>query len=622
MGGVLMASRFDVAGGPQISGIPVPGVDRGALGDLAQTGEALLRSKQADRETEEQAREIERKQAEATEAANGQVANLRAVGEARRRVEELRTDGALTLEERDRAVSAIGEQLRSDMLAAYGSPRVRERFMPDVERDVQQLAIEQDAWTRGQRAKIQGAAADELGGASAAAVRAAPTPATFERERERRRAYLESQDLTPAERVAFESALDGQALSAMVLGLTDKGAYEDARAMARSGGFAALLGPERAESYLNRIDAEERAQLAAAKAEQAAASKAAEEAADAVIATIDEGGIVSDRDIGTAVAAAQAAGVDPAKIVRLQGAYADQAVNKAFGPAADPDGRKVRAEISRLNGLAAERALSSEENMTYQRLLKIQGMRHQSDADGLRPMFGKSVAGDLQVLGELDKRPVGDRFATANQVRPGLGYYALLSGTNRQLAVEGAWEVRADPDLTKAEGPNKGKRIVVPEEFRKFLGPLASFGFMGGASLGGRTDVAEAVYAKLLKENGKRGWDQALFERAANIAMGAEQRGGVWYGGIGTVNDKRVELPDWGTARQIETMIARDAYGDARYRDGRAARKEDVLRNFTPILVSGGARGEAAAYVLVDASGAELQHKDGGRYVLRLRQRP
>jgi hypothetical protein len=60
MGGVLMASRFDVAGGPQISGIPVPGVDRGALGDLAQTGEALLRSKQADRETEEQAREIER----------------------------------------------------------------------------------------------------------------------------------------------------------------------------------------------------------------------------------------------------------------------------------------------------------------------------------------------------------------------------------------------------------------------------------------------------------------------------------------------------------------------------------------------------------------------------------
>lgn len=616
-----MASIFDIARGPQLSGLPVPGVDRGALNGLGQVADALASSARADRETDRQVMDIERRQAEATDAANGQVANIRALADAQQRVQDLRTDGTLSLEERDQAVRAAATQLRSDMLAGFTSPRVRERFTPDVERDVQQLMLEQESWTRGQRAKLQGQAADELGGASAAAVRAAPTAATFERERARRAAFLDSQDLTPAERVAFASALDGQALNAMILGLVDKGDYGSARAMTQSAGYASTVGADRVEPMLGRIDAEERAQAAAAKADAAAAKKAADDQADAIIAAIDEGAVIAERDVNAALAAAQGAGVDAAKIVRLQGAMADQAVNRAFGPQADPNGARVRAEISRLNGVAAQRALTSDENMTYQRLMRIQGQRHQSDADGLRPQFGKTVQGDLQVLAELDKQPVADRFATANQVRSGLGYYALLQGTSRQMAIEGAYEVRQDPDLTKAINPNGSKSVQVPSAFRAFVGPMAGFGYMNGQSLAGRMDVAEAVYARLLKQNGKRGWDQALFERAANIAMGGQERDGVWYGGVGTVNDRRVMLPDWGTAAQVERMIARDPYGDARYADGRPVRKDDVLRHFTPVLIAGGGKGEAARYVLIDESGAALQHAGGGRYVLNLRLR-
>lgn len=612
-----MAVEPIITGAPRMAGIPIPQQTDVAARALDGFVDTLSNIDAQKRDVDFKVAQIQQRNREATEASTGQIAIIQIDAEARERLMKLREDPNLSLDDHERESRVIIDELRNRMLGSFATESVRERFAPEIERDVQELAAREGAFRQGQRRKLQAAAGDAVFNKSGAAILADPTPETSARERGRMRTFRDTIPMDAATAAAYDAEADKTVLRSLVDGLTAKGDFEGALAVAGSADYARRFGAEGVKAVQTRVSAEQRAMAAAANAAAAAGRKAAEKQADAIMAMIDEGGVVPDRQIEAAIGAAQAAGVDQAKIIRLQGSAADQAINKAFGAAADPEGTRTRAEIERLTAVRAAREFTSAENMTFERLKKITGVRVESAAERLKPMFGKSPANDLQVLGEIDKRPAPDRFDVANAVSPGLGYVQLLTGADRQFAIEGHHDLKANPDLIKVAGPSGGKRDRFTPEFRTHLGGIVNQ--LPEATIAGYQGTAEALYATYLKKSGKTGWQPDLFVLASNVAMGAKRRDGKWYGGLGLVNNRHVMLPDWSTADGIETALARSDYSDARYANGKPAGKADVLQNYLPVLEEGGEAGKPAAYIFVNAAGQALKDARGEDYRKLLR---
>lgn len=619
-----MAIEPTIASAPRLAPIPILGKSMAAI-DGATTlvdaiGNAALSGQQTQRKVEQidfETQQRARQQAEATEASAGQVSMLQAFGAARQTLQDSRNDPAATLDDHVRLTAETAATVRQQALAAFPSERVRQHFAPQIEQDVQSLVAGEDGWRRGQEAKMQGDAGDAVMNAGTASIFSSPTPATFEAEHRRIMTFMDALPMNPVTRAKVVREVDAKTLRALSDGLIAKGDYAGARTLAGTQQFGAIFGAEGVKLTMAQADQGEAAAAAAARAQAAAVKKAADDALDAQAAIIDEGGIVPDATLRSVAAQAQAAGVDPAKIVHFQGLAVTQALNRQFGAAADPDGSKTRAALSELTHIAQSRPLTSDENVRYDRLLKLTGTRRVSDAEALKPLFGKTVAGDVQGLQQLDQLPQADRFDVAERIKPGLAYVQLLSGHDRNDAVQGQFDLRANPDLIKVPG-HGGKVDRFTPEFRTHLGAMAFE--MSDSAIKGYQQAAEGIYATYLKNEGRTGWQPDLFIRAANVAMGA-RRGtdGRWYGGLGQVNGQHVMLPDWGTADALTTALSRADFGRARYADGTTADKADILAHYAPVLVSGGDGRQPADYMFRSPSGKFLKADNGSDFKLTAR---
>jgi hypothetical protein len=613
-----------IASGPRLGSIPIP--ERSpSLADAAGSvvnaiGNAREADRQADRREAQIAHDLAiREQADrrSTQISQGIVALETGRVAFERQREQLRSKTDLT-GYRGEAEKAWGDWSASFLAELPADAEVRQHFTAPLARMGATYQTDDDKWLAGQKAGLDAAALDEMAkGHAVTAMGAYRDDAAMGGRRKTFVEFLNTKGLTPDRYRKVIDTYDLAVGRAVVDGAENAGDVATMRALA---GDVELMkrmgGADYADNVLQRATAREKAAALAAKAAVTAAQEKATDEIDRIEAVISEGGTVSQREIDSALAVGKAAGVDADRLVKLNGASMTQSVNRSFGPAGDPDGSKTRAELMRLNGVAAQRALTSEESMLHQRLTTLQGKRRADDADLLKPLANKSPQGDLSVLAEIRKRPRADRFEVAEQIRPGLGYIGLLDGATQQAAVEGFYDLKANPDLIKTKGKSGGLTDQSKTAMRAHLGIIA--GQMPEAAVEGYRGVANAIYVKMQKDAGQSGWDAALYRHAINKAMGARRGGdGVWRGGLGLVSNRHVWLPDWGSAREIERLIARNPFANATYDGARPVEKADVMANFTPVLDDGGGPGEAAYYIFLNAAGQALKRK-GTRETYRL----
>lgn len=609
-----MALTPRLAQGPRLGSIPLPERGPSIAEGLGAVVDAVGNARELDRQAarREEQLQYEAAMAEQAERRSTQISQgIVAMEEGRVAFERARDERRKTAnltsyrEDAGKAWDAWSAEFLAGLPA---DEEVRRHFTAPLARMGATYARGDDEWLGNQKAGLDAQALTDM--ANSHAVEAMNGYRKTDEIAARRATFMEflaTKALDPTRRALVVEAYERSVRSAVLDGAENAGDTATLDALAGDAGFMSLLGKDATDAARDRSAALKRAQAAAAEAAAEAAREKAQEGLDTVEAVIETGGVVAQKDVDAAIANARAAGVDQSKIVKAAGAVATQAVNRQYGPQADPDGSKTRARLMQLNN--AGRPLTSEENMEYQRLQAIQGKRRESDAALLKPMAGKSPAGDLQVFGELDKRRRDDRFAVAEEVRPGMGYFGLLSGPTRQAAVEGYYDLKANPDLIKVK-PGKQGGMVDPtkEAMRAHLGIVAAQ--MPESAVEGYRTVANAIYVKLQKDAGASGWNPERYRFAINKAMGATRGAdGQWRGGMGLVQNRHVWLPDWASAREVENQIARNPFAMATYDGTRPAAKADILKHFTPILDEGGGPGEPAFYRFVDAAGKELTKK-------------
>lgn len=618
-----MAIQPTLARGPRLSAMPLP--DRGNNA-LLEGGAAIVNAvagnAELDRQVDRRIADIDhdiamrqQREAENLAIANAGARSAQMQTRLSERIATLRTDPSIGPDAYPAAVkAAIDEETREFWNALPQSERVRTQFIAPMAQLAGSIEVREGGWAREQSAKLQGDSGQQVINVGAQAIQLDPRNAeNFAAQMAASDAVIDGIDATPAARAAMRRLRDQAFRSAALSGLENAGDYQGMRALANDPGYMAVFDADFADRTLARADQSERAALLAQKAQVEAQRDQVSGELDTIEATIATGGIVDQGRIDAAAAAARAAGVPEARVIEFQGKGMTQAINRQFGPAADPTGALGRAEISRLNGIARQRPLNSEENMTYQRLIDVQGKRRMDDAALLKANLGKDPRSYLSVLGEVDQRPQAERFALAEAVRPGLGYFGLLRPGDRQDAMEGYFDLQANPDLIKAKGRTGGLVDPTPKAFRQHIGAMA--GELPEDTIDRYGKVAASIYAHYLKDEGKTGWHPRLFAQAANIATGAKQGSdGVWRGGIGLVNGRHVWLPDWSSAASLTTMLARANYSNAVYANGQTVSRDDVLKNYSPVLVEGGGAGEPAAYIFVNAAGQSLKRKDGGDF--------
>lgn len=614
-----MALTPRLAQGPRLATIPLPERGPSIAEGLGAVVDAVANARTMDRQADEREAQVaheialrEQARQRSTQISQGIIAMEQGRVAFERQRDELRKNPDLTKYrgEAEQAWSAWSAEFLAGLPA---DEEVRQHFTAPLARMGATYQRADDAWLGQQQGALDAEALTSM--ANNHAVEAMNGYRKADEIAARRATFMEllaTKGLDPKRYAAAVNLYEQQVRGAVLDGAENAGDTATLDALASDVDFMSVLGGDATDRTRDRSAAVKRAQAAAAEAAAAAQRETAQDALETVEATIETGGVVAQKDIDAAIATARAAGVEEAKIIKAQGVAATQAVNRQFGPQADPDGSKTRARLMELNNVG--RPLTSEENMQYQRLQAIQGKRRESDAALLKPMAGKSPAGDLQVFGELDKRRRDDRFAVAEEVRPGMGYFGLLSGATRQAAVEGYYDLKANPDLIKVKaGKQGGMTDPTKDAIRAHLGIVA--GQMPESAVEGYRGVANAIYVKLQKDAGSSGWDPALYRHAINKAMGARKGSdGQWRGGMGLVQNRHVWLPDWASAREVEAFFARQSFASATYDGKRKAAKGDVEKHFTPVLERGGAAGEQAVYSFVNAAGQELKHADGRTY--------
>jgi hypothetical protein len=134
--------------------------------------------------------------------------------------------------------------------------------------------------------------------------------------------------------------------------------------------------------------------------------------------------------------------------------------------------------------------------------------------------------------------------------------------------------------------------------------------------------VSNRIYASLAAEFGvtKDRFNAEVYGKAVQMALGAETRGGVQFGGVtrSPTTGAAVLLPDNHSATSFASLIARFDFSDARDGNDRPVAKSFILGQMTPVFQRDNDAGRPV-YVFVDAAGRTLQHKGGGNYEFTVR---
>lgn len=603
-----MAMQPRIAGGPRLAPIPVTQKPVSPLADALQVAaQAAARIDQSDRQTQLQVDAINheiamKKQRDEDDALSMQQAAkwAEAQGRIEKRIADARLEhgpGGQGHAERVREI--LREEVDAFDQGFLGNDRVRNRYFDNVASVAAKYETRETLYASDQFAKAQGENAETFLKTTVNALMLNPDPQRVEEAITLWDSLSESMALNDDGRAAVSKQGRGRIFSGFIDGLLEKGQYEQADALIKSGKLNGVL--DDVQPYLRKIDVERRAAIVAQEQAAADAREEAREAIKAVEEKVRLGINPSPEELAAVRGQAVGAGLPEADIISLDGLGIQMGINRQYNEAVDPTGAKAAAAVTRLGGKIASGKASEAEQVAYKQLQGIAEARGKSAGAALREMASQGPQGRLQALQQLQTLPASQRFVAGQEAGEGLGFLAQLPAHTQRYAVDGT-EVR------KARKDEFGKEEVVRAAFRNQVGGVA-------ATLGGDFDdimnVAWDIYAGTMNSKGRTGWDQAHFDSAVRIAFGATKRqNGVMQGGIGNVRGKAVILPEWKTAAEFDQSLSRLTFKGAVYADGSPAQKGDVLRNYRPEYYRDDANGQPI-YRFIDAKGKPLRHKDG-----------
>lgn len=615
-------SRVNTNVVPLAQRVEGPGIGRGltALGDaLGNVAAREAQGEEQARQVDAQLAELEQRRTRSAAIATGMGAWADAQIGIADELEQL-SKSATAPDYETKAEAVIANRIAAFEATLSPDSEVRQRFAPSIAEARVRLAGSVRTTGAGARANMQSEGLEVWQKFTVNQLQSDPSPQRYDTFVKSVDLFVDGLDADDARKADAKGKLLRSGARGLLTGLIDKGAYQGAAALLDKGFFDAVLTPEDKTAFGGQIKG---AASAAASAAEAGVKQRQDDATDALAtleATWDGGGTASADQVANAAAAARAAGVDEARVIKFENAARTAGFNSFYGPAADPSGARTRARREQLVAVRRARAFTSDESREFAQLDRLTGVRRSAAADGLRPLLAKGAQGRGEALAEIDAGPKADRFATAEALERGLGYFGALAPRTRTEALAGQAELSANPDLIKVKqvlkNGQQGTALVDPTRaaFRAAIGPMA--GVLGEGAINGYRDVANGLYAKMLKDTGRSGWQPELYRRATNLALGAQRdpASGEWFGGMGLVGGRHVMLPDWASARMVETQLARFDYANARDGNGQRPGKAAILRDFTPVLVGGGDAGEAAVYELIDANGRRLNAAGGGAY--------
>jgi hypothetical protein len=386
----------------------------------------------------------------------------------------------------------------------------------------------------------------------------------------------------------------------------DEGKFAEVRAQLDAGVFDTDLSHASKMRLLGEADVAENEAARAAQEAEMLQREAAREAAKQIDARIDGGEIIDPKTMGQAAAAMRAAGVKESEVIAFENKTVEARVNQTYNPQADPMGTQASMAASALEAKIFSGRATPDEERRYKHLKKIGDSRAKARGAQLKEQAKQGIAGQATVLSELRAMPAEQRFLAAEEAKPGLGQLALLGPRSQQYALEGR-EVR------NARKDEFGKAEEVKAAFDRRIGGIK-------ASLGGEYDnimgIAWDIYAGELNGRSASGWNEAQFDVAVKVALGATKRdNGVLQGGVGRVRGKQVILPDWKTPEEFDKTLSTLKFDGAVYDNKQPASKADILANYRPEFYDDDAAGQPL-YRFISPTNKPLRHKDGSIYNL------
>lgn len=371
-----------------------------------------------------------------------------------------------------------------------------------------------------------------------------------------------------------------------------------------------LLTPDQVKALERGAEIEIKAQVVAAEAAASEARKAARNEIERLEAMTEAGDIPTAKETAAAIAAARAAGVPEADLIRFTTKRDDAEILRTYNPANDPTGSKSASTVDAIDAKIRAGTATPEEYRLRDTLAGYGDKRAADASARLKDLAASGPAGQLQAveqIGQLASR--AERFEAGRKLGGNLGYVALLpSSAARAVAINGAGVLKDRPK-------DFGEKADVEETFRRIVGPIAP---ALGAGFGELQSLAWQIYAGQMNDKGLTGWDKKNFATAVRTAFGAtSRRDGTMQGGIGTVRGRPVILPDRLTAAEFDARISRADYSGAVYADGSQASKADVLARFRPEWHDSDAAG-ANYYRMIGPSGKPLRMKDGRLFNLKV----
>lgn len=586
-----------------------------ALDRLADTAAGVVRQGRADDEADRQAahqvemQRLERERAATIADGAGRFAEFRAGLDQYANETRVAPDAKPGAAGHGDKVAAEVERRAAEFRATLGNdPDVIARFEPLLQGEVASTIGRERAWELGQFGQYQSKNYSKYRDSNGIELQKAPTAENF------KVAMAQTQLLVDGMKVSGnvrDTLMDDAGtyyartvLDAQLAGGNSSGV----RAIVKEGLFDTYLDPKLRDAYLQGADLVD--QRAAAEAEQAQREqvKAAREAVATVKELIAQGAQPTPEQMKAAEAAGSV--LPPSEKVELAGlAIGVDVAKRTRGWSA----AQLHSWSAALQAKADAGAASQWEQMALQHVRARYD--HAADAEATEnKQLVANPEGRIAFAAQLARSP--DRAAaydSGERAHPGLGYVATVvrAPEGRRRAIEGETIRAAQPDLVPNDKANM--------QFRATLGRVV-------AGLGDRYDdvfkVANNIYASLAAEYGvtKDHFNAVAYERAVQMALGAEKRDGVQYGGVARspTTGSAVLLPDNHSASSFARLIARFDFADARDGQNRPIAKSFIVGQMTPVFQYDNDDGRPV-YKFIDGNGRALQHKGGGDFLFTVR---
>lgn len=199
----------------------------------------------------------------------------------------------------------------------------------------------------------------------------------------------------------------------------------------------------------------------------------------------------------------------------------------------------------------------------------------EAEKDETGDLLSQGIPGRTQAIEMWQKYPSDLRFEKAERQERGLGHIAILpAASSRAQAIRGR-EIRKAKQIFEKD--------TVEADFRGYVGSLSA---ILEDQYDDKLSVALDLYAAHLNDKPDLKYDVRTFRQYINVAMGAIKRqDGVWQGGISTVNQRRVLLPDRLSGQEFANSIAKTDWSQARDAKGQPVQKSWIVDHMFPVLV-------------------------------------